>query len=184
MLKKKSIKHNVFNAVNHEAEATIIAQAGRFGAVTIATNMAGRGTDILLGGNPGIFGPLGYGKRMDQPGGQTAGWRGGALRRCAARAAREIRRRGPKGRKAIREGRRTVRAAASDALKRSTEMQRQVRELSPFRDERERYEDLSATELIEALHGMRPIPESYLQAKQDLEASLLQAPRCETDGRC
>ena len=40
------------NAVNHEAEASIIAQAGRFNAVTIATNMAGRGTDILLGGNP------------------------------------------------------------------------------------------------------------------------------------
>ena len=52
LLKKKAIKHNVLNAVNHEAEATIIAQAGRFGAVTIATNMAGRGTDILLGGNP------------------------------------------------------------------------------------------------------------------------------------
>ena len=48
LLKKKSIKHNVLNAVNHEAEANIIAQAGRFGGVTIATNMAGRGTDILL----------------------------------------------------------------------------------------------------------------------------------------
>ena len=52
LLKKKNIKHNVLNAVNHEAEANIIAQAGRFGGVTIATNMAGRGTDILLGGNP------------------------------------------------------------------------------------------------------------------------------------
>ncbi len=52
MLKRKGVKHNVLNAVNHEAEANIIAQAGRFGAVTIATNMAGRGTDILLGGNP------------------------------------------------------------------------------------------------------------------------------------
>ncbi len=52
LLKKKHIKHNVLNAVNHEAEANIIAQAGRFGGVTIATNMAGRGTDILLGGNP------------------------------------------------------------------------------------------------------------------------------------
>ncbi|HEX9453396.1 MAG TPA: hypothetical protein VGA27_03525, partial [Candidatus Binatia bacterium] len=52
MLKQKGVKHNVLNAVNHEAEATIIAQAGRFNAVTIATNMAGRGTDILLGGNP------------------------------------------------------------------------------------------------------------------------------------
>ncbi len=52
LLKQRGIKHNVLNAVNHEAEANIIAQAGRFGAVTIATNMAGRGTDILLGGNP------------------------------------------------------------------------------------------------------------------------------------
>ncbi|MEW6301774.1 MAG: preprotein translocase subunit SecA, partial [Thermodesulfobacteriota bacterium] len=50
LLKRKGIKHSVLNAVNHEAEANIIAQAGRLGAVTIATNMAGRGTDILLGG--------------------------------------------------------------------------------------------------------------------------------------
>ena len=52
MLKKKGIKHHVLNAKYHEKEAEIVAQAGRFGAVTIATNMAGRGTDILLGGNP------------------------------------------------------------------------------------------------------------------------------------
>lgn len=51
MLKKKGIKHNVLNAKYHEKEAQIISQAGRLGAVTIATNMAGRGTDILLGGN-------------------------------------------------------------------------------------------------------------------------------------
>ena len=52
MLKKKGIKHNVLNAKQHEREAEIIADAGREGAVTIATNMAGRGTDIILGGNP------------------------------------------------------------------------------------------------------------------------------------
>ena len=51
LLKQKGIKHNVLNAKQHEREAYIIAQAGRVGAVTIATNMAGRGTDILLGGN-------------------------------------------------------------------------------------------------------------------------------------
>ena len=51
LLKKNGIKHNVLNAKNHEKEAEIIAQAGQFGAVTIATNMAGRGTDIMLGGN-------------------------------------------------------------------------------------------------------------------------------------
>ena len=52
MLKKKGIKHSVLNAKYHEMEAEIVAQAGRHGAVTIATNMAGRGTDIVLGGNP------------------------------------------------------------------------------------------------------------------------------------
>ena len=52
ILKKRGIKHNILNAKHHEKEAYIIAQAGRVGAVTIATNMAGRGTDILLGGNP------------------------------------------------------------------------------------------------------------------------------------
>jgi len=52
MLKKRGIPHQVLNAKYHEREAEIIAQAGKFGAVTIATNMAGRGTDIMLGGNP------------------------------------------------------------------------------------------------------------------------------------
>ncbi|WP_029551147.1 preprotein translocase subunit SecA [Thermocrinis jamiesonii] len=52
LLKERGIPHNVLNAKHHEKEAEIIAQAGRLGAVTISTNMAGRGTDILLGGNP------------------------------------------------------------------------------------------------------------------------------------
>ncbi len=52
MLDLHGVKHNVLNAKHHAREAEIVAQAGRFGAVTIATNMAGRGTDILLGGNP------------------------------------------------------------------------------------------------------------------------------------
>lgn len=52
ILSKQKIPHNVLNAKNHEKEAEIVAQAGKKGAVTIATNMAGRGTDILLGGNP------------------------------------------------------------------------------------------------------------------------------------
>ena len=55
MLKKKGIKHEVLNAKNHEREAQIIAQAGSLNAVTVATNMAGRGTDIILGGNPESF---------------------------------------------------------------------------------------------------------------------------------
>jgi preprotein translocase subunit SecA len=52
LLKRRGIKHHVLNAKYHEQEATIVAQSGRLGAVTVATNMAGRGTDIMLGGNP------------------------------------------------------------------------------------------------------------------------------------
>ena len=52
LLKKRGVKHNVLNAKQHEKEAEIVADAGRLGMVTIATNMAGRGTDIILGGNP------------------------------------------------------------------------------------------------------------------------------------
>ena len=52
LLRREGVKHNILNAKNHEREAEIVAQAGRLGAVTISTNMAGRGTDILLGGNP------------------------------------------------------------------------------------------------------------------------------------
>ncbi len=55
LIKKEGIKHNVLNAKQHEREADIVAQAGRKGAVTISTNMAGRGTDILLGGNPEVL---------------------------------------------------------------------------------------------------------------------------------
>jgi len=52
LLKKRGIRHHVLNAKHHEREAEIVAQAGRYGAVTLSTNMAGRGTDIVLGGNP------------------------------------------------------------------------------------------------------------------------------------
>ena len=52
LLKRRGVPHEVLNAKNHEREAAIVAQAGRKGAVTVATNMAGRGTDIMLGGNP------------------------------------------------------------------------------------------------------------------------------------
>jgi preprotein translocase subunit SecA len=52
VLKEREVKHNILNAKQHEREALIVAQAGRVGAVTVSTNMAGRGTDILLGGNP------------------------------------------------------------------------------------------------------------------------------------
>ena len=65
-LKKRGIKHEVLNAKYHEKEAEIIAQAGSFGAVTIATNMAGRGTDIILGGNPDYMARAEM-RKMDYP---------------------------------------------------------------------------------------------------------------------
>ena len=66
LLKKEGIRHNVLNAKHHEQEAQIVAQAGHFGAVTIATNMAGRGTDIMLGGNADFLAKADLGK-MDLP---------------------------------------------------------------------------------------------------------------------
>jgi preprotein translocase SecA subunit len=175
MLKKKNIKHNVLNAVNHEAEATIIAQAGRLAAVTIATNMAGRGTDILLGGNPEFLARSDMenewiNRAAKLPAG-GAGRYEDALRELREKYDEEVQK---AEKRYVKDGELCERQRG-DALKRSTEIQREIRQLSPFRDKRERYEDLSATELIEALHGMRPIPESYLQSKQELEAALLQA---------
>ncbi|MBI5137714.1 MAG: preprotein translocase subunit SecA [Nitrospirae bacterium] len=67
LLKRRGIKHNVLNAKFHEKEAEIVAQAGRAGAVTIATNMAGRGTDILLGGNPEFLFKKRLEKKADMP---------------------------------------------------------------------------------------------------------------------
>jgi preprotein translocase subunit SecA len=72
-LKKTGVKHYVLNAKNHEREAEIVAQAGRFKAVTISTNMAGRGTDIVLGGNPEFMAAAEVGtKEATDPNFQTA----------------------------------------------------------------------------------------------------------------
>ncbi|MEX0802801.1 MAG: preprotein translocase subunit SecA [Candidatus Binatia bacterium] len=174
MLKKKGVKHNVLNAVNHEAEATIIAQAGRYAAVTIATNMAGRGTDILLGGNPEFL------ARSDMENEwinraaklpiQGAGRYEDALRDLREKCEEEVRKAEARY---VKDGE-LFQQQRSDALKRSTELQRQIREISPFREVRLRFEELSATELIDVLHDARPIPNSYLASKEELEAALLQ----------
>ena len=78
MLKRKGIAHEVLNAKYHEREATIVAQAGRKGAVTVATNMAGRGTDIMLGGNPEFIANLELHQRglspVDTPEDFEAAW--------------------------------------------------------------------------------------------------------------
>src|SRR5690242_1509616 len=67
ILKRMGVKHEVLNAKNHEREAYIVAQAGRKGAVTVSTNMAGRGTDILLGGNPEFMAKEAFRKQGKEP---------------------------------------------------------------------------------------------------------------------
>jgi len=175
MLKKKAIKHNVLNAVNHEAEATIIAQAGRFAALTIATNMAGRGTDILLGGNPEFLARSDmeneWISRASNLPFQGATRYEDALRELKEKYEEEVQRAETR----YRTQAETYEQQRSDALKRSTETQRRLRELSPFRELCQKYEEISATELIEALHEMRSIPERYLEVKESLESSLLSA---------
>ena len=77
-LRKRGIPHEVLNAKHHEREAAIVAQAGRKGAVTVATNMAGRGTDIMLGGNPEFMAAAELAQRglspVDDPDGYEAAW--------------------------------------------------------------------------------------------------------------
>jgi preprotein translocase subunit SecA len=172
MLKKKGVRHNVLNAVNHEAEASIIAQAGRFGTVTIATNMAGRGTDILLGGNPEFLARSDmeneWISRASKLPVQGAARYEDALRELRERYEEEVQ----KAEKRYAQDGELSQQQRSEALKRSTQLQRQIREVSPFREARQRYEELSSTELIETLHGMRPIPDGYLRAKEALESAL------------
>jgi len=175
MLKKKAIKHNVLNAVNHEAEASIIAQAGRFNAVTIATNMAGRGTDILLGGNPEFLARSDmeneWISRASKLPIEGAARYEDALREIREKYEEEVQR---AEKKYIKDGE-VFEQQRGDALKRTTDLQREIRAISPFRAARERYEDLSATELIEALHNLRPIPDSYLKAKDVFETAIVNA---------
>ena len=175
LLKKKGIKHNVLNAVNHEAEASIIAQAGRFGAVTIATNMAGRGTDILLGGNPEFLARSDmeneWISRATKLPAQGASRYEDALRELREKYEEDIQK---AEKRYLTEGE-GYQQQRSDALKRSTELQKEIRGASPFHEARQRYEDLSSTELIEALHGMQQIPGGYLRAKEEFEGSLLES---------
>ena len=92
LLRRNGVKHNILNAKNHEREAEIVAQAGRYGAVTIATNMAGRGTDILLGGNPEYLAK----KRM-----REEGFDHDMIEVAISYADREFQRGGEKGARAL-----------------------------------------------------------------------------------
>ena len=91
MLKRRGVPHHVLNAKYHEQEATIIAQSGRLGAVTVATNMAGRGTDIMLGGNPEFIADAELHQRglspVDTPEDYEAAWPEAVAKAKAAVAA-------------------------------------------------------------------------------------------------
>jgi len=174
MLKKKKIKHNVLNAVNHEAEASIISQAGRFEAVTIATNMAGRGTDILLGGNAEFMARsdmenewISRAAKLPFEGAQRYE---DALRELKEKHDEDLEQIEARYRADARE----YETLRSNGLKAYTEIQKRIMALSPFAELREEYETVSTTQLIDALHSFRDIPESYLEVKQNLDAAILE----------
>ena len=114
MLKRRGIQHHVLNAKYHEQEAMIVAQSGRLGAVTVATNMAGRGTDIMLGGNPEFIADLELHQRglspVDTPEDYEAAWPEAVAKAKAAVAAEHEQ--VVAGRRALRARHRAARVAA------------------------------------------------------------------------
>ncbi len=177
LLKKGGVKHNVLNAINHEAEANIIAQAGRFGQVTIATNMAGRGTDILLGGNPEFLARAEMENEWIRGSAKFSGGSAGPAR--YEDTLRSLRETYDEEVQALREQHGgalgDLERQRSEALARLTEADRKLRELSPYRAVRGRYEEVSSVELIPAIRDRDPIPARYARVKEEMEASLLQA---------
>jgi preprotein translocase SecA subunit len=177
LLKKAGIKHNVLNAINHEAEANIIAQAGRFAQVTIATNMAGRGTDILLGGNAEYLARSEMENDWIRTAGKTKGASGGgeryedALRLLRERYDDEVQ----KLRKEHDATLATIESERARSLQTLTEADRKLRELSPYRTARERYEQVSSMELIPAIRDQDAVPSRFQHAREELEAALLEA---------
>src|SRR3989442_11313492 len=176
LLKKDGVKHNVLNAINHEAEANIIAQAGRHAQVTIATNMAGRGTDILLGGNPEFLAR----SEMENEWIRRAGsFEGGskaeryedALRTLRERYDEEVQRAGSKFQTELA----ALEERRGDALRRLTDAHRKILDFSPYRAIRARYEEGRPVELIPAVRDRDPIPERYRPVKEEIETTLLGA---------
>jgi preprotein translocase subunit SecA len=137
--------------------------------------MAGRGTDILLGGNPEFLARSDmeneWISRASKLPIEGAARYEDALREIREKYEEEVQR---AEKKYIKDGE-VFEQQRGDALKRTTDLQREIRAISPFRAARERYEDLSATELIEALHNLRPIPDSYLRAKDAFETAIVNA---------
>src|SRR5437870_496912 len=177
LLKKDGIKHNVLNAINHEAEANIIAQAGRFQQVTIATNMAGRGTDILLGGNPEFLARaelenewMRRAGSLQQSGKPHERYED-ALRGLRERYDEEVQRAGEEYQNELAD----LEERRGEALRELTEVHRQILELSPYRALRARFEEVSSVELIPAVRDHDPVPPRYARVRQELETALLEA---------
>ncbi|HZP41599.1 MAG TPA: preprotein translocase subunit SecA [Candidatus Binatia bacterium] len=177
LLKKAGVRHNVLNAINHEAEANIIAQAGRYGQVTIATNMAGRGTDILLGGNPEFLARAEMENEWFRKAGSLK--EGGQSERRYEDALRDLRERyDEEVQRASAQYQETLRGLEerrAESLRALTEAHRKLLDLSPFREARARYEEVSSVELIPAVRDHAAIPARYRRAKEDIEAPLLAA---------
>jgi len=177
LLKKARIKHNVLNAINHEAEANIIAQAGRYGAVTIATNMAGRGTDILLGGNPDFLARSEMENEWIRSAGKAKGAGGGggddAVDERYEDKLRGLRERYDDALAGLREqyGERMaeLQRARSEALKARLAAENALRDLSPHRAVFARYERAMETDLVPAVNSRQAIPASYDAARRGLE---------------
>jgi preprotein translocase SecA subunit len=178
MLKKEGFKHNVLNAVNHELEASVIAQAGRLNAVTIATNMAGRGTDILLGGNPEFLARAEMENEWIQRVSKLASPEGAPVKRYED-TLRELREGYDEEVERIRHRYesqlRTLDEKRKEALRHETELRQRLLEESPYRLARERYERYASSDLIPALGDGRAVTESYRRAKSNLEADLDEA---------
>ena len=184
LLKKAGIKHNVLNAINHEAEANIIAQAGRFQQVTIATNMAGRGTDILLGGNPEFLARAEMENEWIQRVAKLASPDGAPVKRYED-TLRELREKYDEEVERIRNHYepqlQTLDEKRKEALRRETETRQRLLEESPYREARVRYERYASSDLIPALGDGRAITETYVRVKGELEAALQGASGAEVE---
>ena len=178
LLKKDGVKHNVLNAVNHELEASVIAQAGRKEAVTIATNMAGRGTDILLGGNPEFLARAEMENEWIQRVSKLASPEGAPVKRYEE-TLRELRENYDEEVERIRNHYEPQLAALDEkrkeALRSETDSRHKLREESPYRTARERYERYASSDLIPALGDGRAVTDIYQRVKNELEAELDEA---------
>jgi preprotein translocase SecA subunit len=174
LLKKGGVRHNVLNATNHEAEANIIAQAGRIGAVTIATNMAGRGTDILLGGNPDYLARSDMENEWLKGLGAEVGRAAGTERfEDALRALHEDY---SETRQALVERYQPelerLDGVRASALKTLSEVEEELHALSPYAGVFERYEEAKHLHLDAAMRAGQPVPEVFTKARQTLVDTL------------